>query len=60
MFTKTRPELILGTIAGYFTDLLIFRTALAKETEKDIKIKLGCRLSDKKFAYASRAVDVIL
>lgn len=59
VFTKTRPELILGTIAGYFTDLLIFRTALAEgKTEKDIKIKLGYSdFQTRKFAYASRAVD---
>lgn len=45
---KTRPELILGTIASHFVDLLIFKTALIEENSgaggmaiKTIKSKLG-------------------
>lgn len=42
IFAKVKPELILGTISGYFTDLHNFRTAFAEnKTERELKSKLG-------------------
>jgi DNA polymerase-3 subunit delta len=60
VFTKIKPELILGTISSYFTDLLAFRTALAEgKSERDIKARLGyADFQARRLASACRGVDI--
>ncbi len=42
VYNKTRPELMLGAIAGYFADLLVFKAAFAESRPmQELKNKLG-------------------
>jgi DNA polymerase III delta subunit len=42
VYTKTKPELILGAVAGYFADLQNFRTAFSENRpSEEVKKRLG-------------------